>query len=251
MYIDTHCHLDDYEKVDEIVNNMQGGIMIASGADLETSKFALLMAEKYANVFASVGIHPSEVKNMNKNDIDNIEQMLNNDKVVAVGEIGLDYYWDQDNKEEQKDIFIKQIKLAQKYNLPIVIHSREAINDTYEILKEQLNDTKAVLHCYSGSYEMSLKFIEIGVKFGIGGVATFKNSRVLREVIEKNDVSNFVIETDSPYLTPEPFRGEKNEPCNVKYVVKKIAEIKNIDEAEVLKITNKNTNTIFDLNTKI
>ncbi len=251
MYIDTHCHLDDYEKVDEIVNNMQGGIMIASGADLETSKFALLMAEKYSNVFASVGIHPSEVKNMNKNDIDNIEQMLNNDKVVAVGEIGLDYYWDQDNKEEQKDIFIKQIKLAQKYNLPIVIHSREAINDTYEILKEQLNDTKAVLHCYSGSYEMSLKFIEIGVKFGIGGVATFKNSRVLREVIEKNDVSNFVIETDSPYLTPEPFRGQKNEPCNVKYVVKKIAEIKNIDEAEVLKITNKNTNTIFDLNTKI
>ena len=216
MYIDTHCHLDDYEKVDEIVNNMQGGIMIASGADLETSKFALLMAEKYSNVFASVGIHPSEVKNMNKNDIDNIEQMLNNDKVVAVGEIGLDYYWDQDNKEEQKDIFIKQIKLAQKYNLPIVIHSREAINDTYEILKEQLNDTKAVLHCYSGSYEMSLKFIEIGVKFGIGGVATFKNSRVLREVIEKNDVSNFVIETDSPYLTPEPFRGQKNEPCNVK-----------------------------------
>ena len=173
--------------------------------------------------------------------------MIKNEKIVGVGEIGLDYYWDKENKEIQKEFFIAKIKLAQKYNLPIVIHSRDSIEDTFQILQEYLNDTKAVLHCYSGSYEMAKKFAKLGVKFGIGGVLTFKNSQKLREVVENMGLENFILETDSPYLTPEPYRGKRNEPYNIIYVANKISEIKNIDVNDVINITTKNASLIFDL----
>mgnify|MGYP003307933840 CR=1 FL=1 len=175
-----------------------------------------------------------------------IEENINNPKIVGIGEIGLDYYWVKDNKDKQIDLFIKQIELANKYNKTIVIHSRDAINDTYNILKEHLK-TKAVMHCYSSSLEMAKKFIDLGIKLGIGGVLTFKNSKTLKEVVENIDIKNILLETDSPYLTPEPYRGKKNEPYNVLYVAKKIAEIKNIELEEVLEITSKTAKEQFDL----
>ncbi len=247
--IDTHCHLDkkDYENLEEIILKMKDDYIIASGFDIESSHNVLELVNHYNHIYGTIGIHPSEVKKYKLEDLKEIEQMLDNKKIVGIGEIGLDYYWDKNNKEQQRLFFIDQIKLAQKFNLPIVIHSREATEETYEILKEYLKDTKAVLHCYSGSYEMALKFKKLGVKFGIGGVVTFKNSQKLKEVVEKMELTDFVIETDSPYLTPEPFRGKRNEPSNVKYVIKEIAKIKNLDEKEVEKITTQTAIKLFDL----
>lgn len=247
--IDTHCHLDkkDYENLEEIILKMKDDCIIASGFDIESSKNVLNLINNYNHIYGTVGIHPSDVKKYKIDDLKQIEKMLENKKIVGIGEIGLDYYWDKDNKDVQREFFIKQIKIAQKNNLPIVIHSREAIEETYEILNEYLKGTKAILHCYSGSYEMALKFKKLGVKFGIGGVVTFKNSQKTKEVVEKLDLTDFVIETDSPYLTPEPHRGKKNEPSNVRYVIKEIAKIKNLDEKEVEKITTKTAKEVFDL----
>lgn len=248
--IDTHCHLDlkDYPDLEDVILKMEGNYMIASGYDIDSSKHVLELIKKYDNIYGTVGIHPTDTKKYQLEDLNHIEEMLTNLKIIGVGEIGLDYYWDKDNKEEQKKFFIEQIRLAQKYNMPIVIHSRDSLEDTYEILKEYLNDTKAVLHCYSGSYEMAKKFAKLGVKFGIGGVLTFKNSQKLKEVVENMDLSNFILETDSPYLTPEPHRGKRNEPYNIIYVANKIAELKGITVEEVINITTENANHIFDLN---
>lgn len=247
--IDTHCHLDkeNYEDVSDVIEEMKNDYMIASGYDIKTSENVCNLIKTYDNIFGSIGIHPSEVKKFKISDINLIENMIS-EKIVAIGEIGLDYHWDKDNKEEQKEFFIAQIKLAQKYNLPIVIHCREAIEDTYNILERYLNGHKAVLHCYSGSYEMSLRFAKLGVKFGIGGVLTFKNSQKLTEVVEKMDISNFVLETDSPYLTPVPYRGKTNHPFYIKYVAEKIAEIKDLSFDEVIETTTKTACSIFDLN---
>lgn len=247
--IDTHCHLDkkDYENLEEVILKMKDNYIIASGYDIDSSYNVLNLVNKYDHIYGTVGIHPSDSKKYNLEDLNKIEKLLDNKKIVGIGEIGLDYYWDKDNKEQQRLFFINQIQLAQKYNLPIVIHSRDSIEETYEILNKYLNNTKAVLHCYSGSYEMALKFKKLGVKFGIGGVVTFKNSQKLKEVVEKLELTDLVIETDSPYLTPEPYRGKKNEPYNVKYVIKEIAKIKNIDEKEVEKITTETARELFDL----
>lgn len=248
--IDTHCHLDleNYPDLEDVILKMEGNYMIASGYDIDSSKHVFQLIKKYDNIYGTVGIHPTDTKKYQLEDLKHIEKMLTNSKIIGVGEIGLDYYWDKDNKEKQKEFFIEQIKLAQKYNMPIVIHSRDSLEDTYEILKEYLNDTKAVLHCYSGSYEMAKKFAKLGVKFGIGGVLTFKNSQKLKEVVENMDLSNFILETDSPYLTPEPHRGKRNEPYNIIYVANKIAELKGITVEEVINITTKNACDIFDLN---
>ena len=247
--IDTHCHLDlkDYPDLEDVILKMEGNYMIASGYDIESSKHVINLINKYDNIYGTIGIHPSDVKKYSIQILDQLEEMIKNEKIVGVGEIGLDYYWDKENKEIQKEFFIAQIKLAQKYNLPIVIHSRDSIEDTFQILQEYLNDTKAVLHCYSGSYEMAKKFAKLGVKFGIGGVLTFKNSQKLREVVENMGLENFILETDSPYLTPEPYRGKRNEPYNIIYVANKISEIKNIDVNDVINITTKNASLIFDL----
>ena len=248
--IDTHCHLDlkNYPDLEDVILKMEGNYMIASGYDIDSSKHVFQLIKKYDNIYGTVGIHPTDTKKYQLEDLKHIEKMFTNSKIIGVGEIGLDYYWDKDNKEKQKEFFIEQIKLAQKYNMPIVIHSRDSLEDTYEILKEYLNDTKAVLHCYSGSYEMAKKFAKIGVKFGIGGVLTFKNSQKLKEVVENMDLINFILETDSPYLTPEPHRGKRNDPYNIIYVANKIAELKGITVEEVINITTKNACDIFDLN---
>lgn len=250
MIIDTHCHLDikDYDNLEEVIKNMEGNYMIASGYNLESNKHVIELINKYDNIFGTIGLHPSDVTEDYESDLLFIESNINNHKIVGVGEIGLDYYWEKDNKELQKEVFIKQIELARKYNKTIVIHSREAILDTYNILDEYLGNNKAVLHCYSSNIEMAKRFKKFNIKFGIGGVLTFKNSSKLKEVVKELDLSDLLLETDSPYLTPEPYRGKKNEPSYTKYVAEAIAKIKEVEYEKVLEITTQNAISQFDLN---
>ena len=247
MLIDTHCHLsyEDYDNLDEIIKNMDG-IMIASGCNDNTNKEVLKLISKYDNVYGTLGLHPEEVYNINEDSFKLIEENINNPKIVAIGEIGLDYYWVSDNKENQQDIFKRQLDIATKYNKPIVVHSREAIQDTYDILKQY--KLKGSLHCFSSSLEMAREFIKLGYKIGVGGTVTFKNSKKLQEIVKEIDLKDILLETDSPYLSPEPFRGKRNNPSNTHYVALKIAELKDVDVKEVLDITSANAISLFDLN---
>lgn len=244
MLIDTHCHLsyDDYENLNEIIKNMDG-IMITSGCNDKTNKEVLDLIEKYPNVYGTLGIHPEEVTNITMDSFKIIEENINNPKIVAIGEIGLDYYWVKDNKEEQIKLFKKQLDLATKYNKPVVIHSRNSIEDTYDILKEYT--LKGVIHCFSSSLEMAEKFIKLGYKIGIGGVVTFKNSLKLQNIVKNLDLKDILLETDSPYLSPEPYRGKQNKPSNVYFVAQKVAEIKNIPIVDVIESTGLNAMNIF------
>ena len=248
MMIDTHCHLSrkDYDNLEEIIERMNNNIMIVSGTNDETNKEVIELINKYSNIYGVIGIHPEEANNVTSESLKFIEENINNPKIVGIGEIGLDYYWVKDNKDKQIDLFIKQIEIANKYNKTVVIHSRDSINDTYNILEKHLK-TKAVMHCYSSSLEMAQRFINLGIKLGIGGVLTFKNSKTLKEVVENIDIKNILLETDSPYLTPEPYRGKKNEPYNILYVAGKIAELKNMKLEDVLEITSNNAKEQFNI----
>ena len=247
--IDTHCHLEkeDYEDLEQVIKNMDRNIMIASGYDAKSNRHVIELVNKYDNIYGTIGIHPNEYDSMTEEELKFIEENLSNKKIVGVGEIGLDYYWDTDHKDIQKEYFIKQIEIAKRHNKVIVIHSREACQDTYDILKEHTNNDKIVLHCYGYTKEMAKEFKKLGAKFGIGGVLTFKNGTKLKETVEILDMEDMLLETDSPYLTPEPFRGKKNEPKNIELVAKKIAEIKNLKYEEVLLKTTKNATELFDL----
>ena len=246
MLIDTHCHLsyDNYDNLDEVIKTMNG-IIITSGCDDKSNKEVLELVNKYDNVYGTLGIHPQEIDKITKESFKFLEDNLKNPKVVAIGEIGLDYYWVNDNKNKQKEIFEYQLDLAIKYNKPIVVHSREAIQDTYDILKKY--NLKGSIHCFSSSLEMAKEFIKLGYKIGVGGTLTFKNSKKLQEIIKKIDLKDILLETDSPYLSPEPFRGKRNKPSNVYFVAQKIAELKNVDVEEVLEKTNDNAIKEFDL----
>jgi len=248
MLIDTHCHLsyEDYDNLEEIIKNMDG-IMIASGCNDKTNEEVLELVNKHDNVYGTLGIHPEEVDNINDDSFRFIEKNINNPKIVAIGEIGLDYYWVSDNKEKQREIFKRQLDIATKYNKPIVVHSREAIQDTYDILKEY--KLKGSLHCFSSSLEMAKEFIKLGYKIGVGGTVTFKNSKKLQEIVKEINIKDILLETDSPYLSPEPFRGKRNNPSNTYYVALKIAKLKDIEIKEVLDITSKNAIQLFDLKT--
>lgn len=246
--IDSHAHVtsENYENIDEIIHKIKemGVICVINVGDrVETSHEVIDLSKKYNNyLLPCVGIHPESVNEISK--LDEIEKLIINNKVYAVGEIGLDYYYEKDNKKEQKELLNKQLDLAEKYNLPIIIHTRESIQEIYDELKKR--ELKGVIHCFNGSYEMAKLFINLGYKLGIGGVLTFKNSK-LYELIERIDLENILLETDSPYLSPEPFRGKKNNPSNVYYVAKRISEIKNISVEEVIEKTTKNAIELFDI----
>lgn len=247
MLIDTHCHLEkkEYDNIDIIIKNMDG-YMIASGYNDETNLEVIDLVNKYDNVYGVIGIHPEEVDNVTSDSFKIIEDNINNKKIVGIGEIGLDYYYVKDNKDKQIELFKKQIEIAEKYHKPIVVHSRDAALDTYNILKSV--KVKCDIHCFSYSYEMAIEFVKLGFKLGIGGVLTFKNSKNLKEIVKNLDIDNFLLETDSPYLSPEPFRGKKNNPSNCLYVAKKIAEIKGLDYNDVVNKLNINAIKQFDLN---
>jgi len=253
MYFDTHVHLnsEQYENIDEIINNALNNKvskMIVVGYDLQSSIKAVEIASKYDFIYASVGIHPSEIKKMKENDLREIEKLLTNKKVVAIGEIGLDYHWDTDNKDKQKEIFELQIKWSKKYNLPIVIHSRDAGLDTYEILKKNKEYyNKGIMHCYSYSLELAKQFEKLGFLFSFGGPLTFLNAKQNKEVVKAIDLSKILTETDAPYLTPHPFRGKMNEPKYIHLVVKEMAVLKNMREEEVASITYENACNFFGI----
>ena len=243
--IDSHAHiLSEYYNIDEIVKHLKDNnvkYVINCSTCLKDAKEVIELSKKYINyLLPAIGIHPENIEDT----LDQIEKLIKTNKIYAIGEIGLDYYWNKENKEEQKELFIKQIELANKYDLPIIVHTRDSIQDCLDILKKY--KAKGVIHCFTGSYEMAKEFIKLGFKLGIGGVITFKNSK-LSEVVSKLDINDLLIETDSPYLTPEPNRGKQNNPANVYYVAKKIAEIKNMNIDDVLKITGENAIKQFDL----
>lgn len=246
MYVDTHCHLDSREcnDIELVIKNVENNIIIVSGYDDDSNKEVIDLIEKYPNVYGTIGIHPSEVKTSN---LSIIEKYVNHPKVVGIGEIGLDYHYGKEDKELQIDYFKKQIEIARKNNKTVVIHSRDAALDTLEIIAEN-PDVNYVMHCYSYSLEMAKQLLKYHVKFGIGGVLTFKNSKELKKVVESIPLEYLLLETDSPWLSPEPFRGQKNEPKNVILVAQKIAGIKNISLEIVLKITTQNAMCQFDLN---
>lgn len=245
--IDTHAHIlsEFYDDIDELIEELKNKdiIKVINCADsIETSKEVLNIYNKYEGyLLPAVGVHPENIDNSNLKTIENI---IKEHKVFAIGEIGLDYHYNDENKDEQKEYFIKQLDLALKYDLPVIIHIREAMQECFDILKTRKN--KGIIHCFSGSVEMAREYIKLGYKLGIGGVLTFKNSK-LYEVIEKIDLKDIVLETDSPFLSPEPFRGKKNKPCNVLYVAKRIAEIKNISLEEVINTTTATAKQIFDI----
>lgn len=250
MFIDTHMHIgDDFGVEPDLyvknASDAQVKVLIASFCEKDDIMLSTKFVEKYKNLYACIGYHPEVSNKIVEKDYEILEEMVkNNPKIVAIGEIGLDYHWDKDNKDKQKEVFCKQLELAEKLKVPVVIHSRDSINETYEILKKY--KVSGVIHCFSGSLEMAKKFISLGFLLGIGGVVTFKNSKLF-EVIEKLELTNIVLETDSPYLTPEPNRGKTNESSNIFYIAQKIAEIKNISLENVAKITTENAIRTFDL----
>lgn len=241
--IDTHAHLfkeyyTDEEKMN-IINSFNGYIIV-SGTDDSTNREVLNL--KYKNVFITLGIHPEAVLEYKKSDLNFIETNIN--KIVGIGEIGLDYHYEKETRDKQICLFKTQLDLAKKYNKAVVIHSRDAINDTINILKNY-KDVRKVFHCYSGSIESANELIKLDTYFGIGGVLTFKNNKLV-DVVKKLPLERIVLETDSPFLSP--FRGQKNEPKNICLVAQQIAQIKDISYEEVLNITTRNAIRLFDLN---
>ena len=249
MFIDTHTHLslEDYDDIDLVIKeNRDNNIskIIISGCTRDSIIESLKYIDKYDDVFATIGYHPSEVDDCNDDDLILLEEQLKHKKVVGVGEIGLDYHYGKEDRDKQIELFEKQLKIAEKNNLPVVIHSRDATEDTINILKKY--NVRGVMHCFSGSLETAKIYTSMGFLLGIGGVVTFKNSNLFK-VVEEVGIENIVLETDSPYLTPEPFRGKKNSSKYIPYIAKRIAEILNISVEEVGKITSNNASSMFDL----
>lgn len=244
---DSHCHLfsEYYENIEEILNQaINNGVthFIVSGCDQKSNEEVLSLIEKYPFVYGVIGIHPEEVENYQESDIHFVRQHLNHPKILGIGEIGLDYYYSKDSKEKQMELFEKQLKIAEEYNLPVVIHSREATNDTIQILKNFHG--KGVIHSFTGSLEIAQIYIKMGYKLGINGVVTFKNSK-LKELLP-SIFSYIILETDSPYLTPHPYRGTKNESKYIKNIAEFIAKELNVSLNQVEKVTNENIRSLFD-----
>ena len=250
MFTDTHCHIfsdyyDDELDMPEITAHANyAGVVkfINNGTDNKSNHEVLEISKKYYFIYPALGIHPEE-KNYSVEDLKFIEDNITS--IVAIGEIGLDYHYDDANKEVQKELFTSQLKLAQKYNKPVIIHSRDATKDTIDILKGYPT-LKGVIHCFTGSLETAREYIKMGYKLGMNGVITFKNSN-FKEILKELPLDSLVLETDSPYLTPEPKRGTRNEPANVLYIAEFIASIKDISLDELSKITEKNVKDIFDI----
>lgn len=248
MFVDTHCHLyrSYYENLDDIIEQIKQSEIhrvINNGCDKNTNIEVIELINKYDLMYGAIGIHPESANEYTQDDLDFVEENIKNNKIVAIGEIGLDYYWVKDNKDKQKELFEYQLKLAEKYNIPVIVHSREATQDTIDILKKY--NVKGIIHSFSGSYEVAQIYIKMGFLLGINGVVTFKNCN-LKDVIERIDVSNIVLETDSPYLTPVPNRGKRNDPTKVMDIAKFIADIKGISLIELSEVINGNLDKLFD-----
>ncbi len=254
MLIDSHAHLDDRRfdrDRDEIIRSLKEAgveLVINPGADVSSSIKAVALAEKYPNIYAAVGVHPHDAKTMDENTIDLLRSFTKREKVVAIGEIGLDYHYDNSPRDIQRKRFKEQLDLAKEVGLPVIIHSRDAAGDTFEILKEAQDGTlEGVLHCYSGSVEMAMEYVKLGFYISLAGPVTFKNARVSREVAKAVPIDRLLIETDAPYLTPEPYRGKRNEPVYVRYVAGTIAEVRGMTFEELASKTAENTKRLFSI----
>lgn len=254
---DTHIHLNDEKLLDNLDNyineakSYKVGRFLCVGYDIKSSIKACEIASKYDFVYAAIGIIPTEYNQYNENSINELKNLYfkYKDRIKAIGEIGLDYYWENDEsvKKIQKEMFIKQIELANELNLPVSIHSRDSIQDTYQILKEHKVINNGIMHCYSGSKEMALEFIKLGFYIAFGGVLTFKNSKVTKDVIMNIPLNKIVFETDAPYLAPSPYRGKINEPKYILETIKYASNLLNIDFNELIKISSNNANAILKI----
>lgn len=249
MLTDSHCHLykEYYEDINNVIlestkNNVDR--FINNGCDLETNKEVIELINKFSNMYGTLGIHPENVDNYSMEDIKIIEENLDNEKVIAIGEIGLDYHYTKENKESQIELFKNQLSLAEKYNMPVIIHSREATLDTLNTIKEY--KVKGIIHSFSGSLETAKEYIKLGYLIGVNGVVTFKNSNI-KNIIKELPLESIVLETDSPYLTPEPFRGKQNYPGHILDIANFICELKSVSMEELIKITNNNLNNMFNI----
>ena len=249
MFTDTHCHIynEYYDNIDAVLasaNDLGINRVINCGCDNKSNEEIIKLIGIYNNMYGAIGIHPEAVSDYRLEDLKYIEEHIKNNKVIAIGEIGLDYHYTTENKEQQIDLFERQLELADRYNMPVVIHSREATEDTLKILKKY--KLKGVIHSFSGSLEIANEYIKLGFLLGINGVITFKNCK-LKDIMPKIGLENIIFETDSPYLTPEPYRGCKNEPGYTIYVAKYVADLYNIDIEKLAEITNSNIKRIFDI----
>ena len=252
MIFETHAHYDDErfeEDRDALITSMPGrgvGAIINVGASIESTKTTLALSEKYPFVYAAVGVHPSDISGLNEETFAWLKEQTKKEKVAAVGEIGLDYYWDKESHELQKEWFKKQMELAKEVDLPVIVHSREAAQDTFDLIKsEHAGTTGGVIHCFSGSKEMAKEYIKMGYYIGVGGVVTFKNARVLKEVVESIPLERILTETDCPYLAPVPFRGKRNCSAYISYVLDMIAELKGISREEAEQVTYENARNMY------
>ena len=249
MIIDTHCHIyaSEMENAEEIIKEAAKNDIhiILNGTGPQSNREVLELSGKHENVHAALGYFYSFADDITEEDISLLDSQLESDKVVAVGEIGIDYYHTKDNKDKQKELFEKMLNLAERHDLPVIVHSRKAMQDTFDILKR--HDVVGSMHCYQGSAEMAREFIKLGFYIGIGGPITHKNNKKAGKIVKTIDVNHMLVETDSPYLTPEEKRGEKNTPLNLKYIIGKIAEELDMEDDEVIEITTENAKRLFKI----
>lgn len=249
MFIDTHCHLfrEYYEDILMVLNDcMEKGVckVIVSGCDMKSNKEVLELVKQYDMVYGTIGFHPTELEDFKLKDLEWLERNASNEKIVGIGEIGLDYHYENTDKEKQQLVFRKQLEIASKMRKPIVVHSRDSIQDTYNILKEY--DLRGSIHCFSGSVEMAREFVKRGFFLGIGGIITYKTAKNIKEVVKGIPLSYLLLETDSPYLAPEPYRAASNSPANIPVIAKAIADLKGLEMAEVARVCTSNTVGLFD-----
>ncbi len=248
MLVDTHCHLflEYYDDIQGVLDRARAndiGAVIVNGTNISDNKEVLRLVDEYDMVYGALGIQPEEIDDSWEDTLSFIEEHIHDNKIIAIGEIGLDYHYDND-RELQKCVFRKQLELAQKYNIPVIIHSRDCIQETYDILKEYR--VRGILHCYSGSLEMARLFNKLGFYLGIGGICTFKNASKIIDVIKNIPLEYIVLETDSPYLSPEPYRGRVNEPSNIGIILEKICDIKCLSYKEASDVIYSNILALFD-----
>lgn len=253
MIFDTHAHYDDRqfeEDREELLGSMreQGvGMIVDAGSDIASWDKIGQLTEQYPFIYGAIGVHPDEVGELDEEKMQRMEKLLSGEKMVAVGEIGLDYYWDKEKRDLQKKWFIRQLELARQLDLPVIIHSREAAADTMEIMKQHAKGLDGVIHCFSYSPEQAKEYVKMGFYLGIGGVVTFKNAKKLKEVVQEIPLEALVLETDSPYLAPVPHRGKRNNSQNLVYVAEEIAALKGVSYEEVVRQTTENAKKLYRL----
>lgn len=254
MIFDTHAHYDD-EAFDEDRESLLQGMkqhgvdcIVNIGANMQTSRNTVALTEQYDFIYGAVGVHPSDVYDMTEADIETLREWSRLDKIVAIGEIGLDYHYPDTDKALQQKWFIRQLQLAREEKLPVVIHSRDAAADTLAIMQEHGRELGGVIHCFSYTKEMAAEYLKMGYYIGIGGVLTFKNAKKLVEAVEVIPPERLVLETDAPYLAPDPYRGKRNESAYLTYVAQKLAQIKGVSYEEIVAQTAKNAKAMYRMN---